>query len=111
MGNIKHIVPELFSENLIRGRGLFVCGIMKAQASLPFTPVFAALDSILKTENVQQNCPWLANIGCSTSSEGRLEGMIRYVRELWFDPINLYPGFQTVCISMTTFALRDDSGI
>jgi len=35
--NIKHIVSELFSENLIRGRGLFARSTMKAQAaSLPF---------------------------------------------------------------------------
>jgi pre-mRNA-splicing factor CWC22 len=51
VGNIKHVVPELFSENLIRGRGLFARSIMKAQAaSLPFTPVFAALVSILNTK-------------------------------------------------------------
>jgi pre-mRNA-splicing factor CWC22 len=51
VSNIKHIVPELFSENLIRGRGLFSRSIMKAQAaSLPFTPVFAALVSILNTK-------------------------------------------------------------
>ena len=31
--NIKQIVPELFSENLIRGRGLFARSIMKAQAA------------------------------------------------------------------------------
>ena len=51
VGNIKHVVPELFSENLIRGRGLFARSIMKAQAaSLPFTPVFAALVSIINTK-------------------------------------------------------------
>ncbi|KAI9629495.1 hypothetical protein KEM48_012965 [Puccinia striiformis f. sp. tritici PST-130] len=51
VGNIKFIVPELFSENLIRGRGLFVRSIMRAQASsLPFTPVFAALVSIINTK-------------------------------------------------------------
>ena len=49
--NIKQIVPELFSENLIRGRGLFARNIMKAQAtSLPFTPVFAALVAIINTK-------------------------------------------------------------
>jgi pre-mRNA-splicing factor CWC22 len=48
VGNIKHVVPELFSENLIRGRGLFSRSIIKRQAaSLPFTPVFAALVSII----------------------------------------------------------------
>lgn len=51
IANIKDVVPELFSENLIRGRGLFCRSIMKAQgASLPFTPVFAALVAILNTK-------------------------------------------------------------
>ena len=49
--NIKHIVPELFNENLIRGRGLFCRSIMKAQsASLPFTPIFAAMAAIVNTK-------------------------------------------------------------
>lgn len=49
--NIKHVVPELFSENLIRGRGLYARSIMKAQASsLPFTPIFAALTAIVNTK-------------------------------------------------------------
>lgn len=49
--NIKNIVPELFSENLIRGKGLFARSVMKAQAtSLPFTPVFACLVSIINTK-------------------------------------------------------------
>jgi pre-mRNA-splicing factor CWC22 len=51
IANIKHVVPELFAENLIRGRGLFARSVMKAQASsLPFTPVFAALVSIINTK-------------------------------------------------------------
>ncbi|KZT32743.1 MIF4G-domain-containing protein [Sistotremastrum suecicum HHB10207 ss-3] len=49
--NIKNVVPELFAENLVRGRGLFARSIMKAQAaSLPFTPVFAALVAIINTK-------------------------------------------------------------
>lgn len=49
--NIKNVIPELFSENLIRGRGLFARSIMKAQAaSLPFTPVFAALVAVINTK-------------------------------------------------------------
>jgi pre-mRNA-splicing factor CWC22 len=31
VSNIKHIVPELFGENLIRGRGLFCRSIMNTQ--------------------------------------------------------------------------------
>lgn len=49
--NIKQIVPELIQENLVRGKGLFARSIMKAQAaSLPFTPVFAALVAVINTK-------------------------------------------------------------
>ncbi|EON63193.1 hypothetical protein W97_02420 [Coniosporium apollinis CBS 100218] len=51
ISNIKSIVPELFQENLIRGRGLFCRSIMRAQqASLPFTPIFAAMVAIVNTK-------------------------------------------------------------
>ncbi|KAF9009533.1 hypothetical protein BDQ17DRAFT_1323087 [Cyathus striatus] len=51
IANIKQVVPELFQENLIRGRGLFSRSVMKAQSSsLPFTPVFAALVAIINTK-------------------------------------------------------------
>lgn len=51
IANIKQVVPELFSEDLIRGRGLFARSVMKAQASsLPFTAVFAALVAIINTK-------------------------------------------------------------
>ena len=42
---------QLFGENLIRGRGLFVRSVMRAQASsLPFTPIFASLVAIVNTK-------------------------------------------------------------
>lgn len=51
VSNIKFIVPELFGENLVRGRGLFCRSIMKAQAaSLPFTPIYATMASIVNTK-------------------------------------------------------------
>ncbi|RMY86905.1 hypothetical protein D0861_05661 [Hortaea werneckii] len=51
VSNIKDIVPELFNENLVRGRGLFCRSIMKAQAaSLPFTPVLAAMVAVVNTK-------------------------------------------------------------
>ncbi|GFZ50159.1 Pre-mRNA-splicing factor CWC22 [Saitozyma sp. JCM 24511] len=51
VSNIKHVVPELFGENIIRGKGLFARSIMRAQASsLPFTPIFAALVAIINTK-------------------------------------------------------------
>lgn len=49
--NLKQIVPELFQENLVRGKGLFCQSIMKAQAaSLPFTPIYATMVAILNTK-------------------------------------------------------------
>lgn len=49
--NIKHILPELFSENLVRGRGLLCRALMKSQVASPgFTPVYAALVSVLNTK-------------------------------------------------------------
>ncbi|KAI8333434.1 MIF4G-domain-containing protein [Chlamydoabsidia padenii] len=51
MANIKMIVPELFGENLVRGRGLFCKSIMKAQtASIPFTPIYASLVAVINTK-------------------------------------------------------------
>ncbi|ORZ36149.1 hypothetical protein BCR44DRAFT_1083411 [Catenaria anguillulae PL171] len=49
--NIKHIIPELINENLIRGRGLFCRSMIKSQAAaLPFTPVYAAVTAVLNTK-------------------------------------------------------------
>ncbi|XP_065852330.1 uncharacterized protein [Euphorbia lathyris] len=49
--NIKNIIPELFAENLIRGRGLFCRSCMKSQMASPtFTDVFSALVSVVNTK-------------------------------------------------------------
>ncbi|KAI4128792.1 MAG: hypothetical protein LQ338_002543 [Usnochroma carphineum] len=51
VSNIKHIVPELFTENLIRGRGLFCRSIMKAAASSSaFVSIYAAMAAIINTK-------------------------------------------------------------
>lgn len=49
--NIKNIIPELFSENLIRGRGLLCRACIRSQMASPrFTDVFAALASVVNTK-------------------------------------------------------------
>ncbi|VVB11549.1 unnamed protein product [Arabis nemorensis] len=49
--NIKNIIPELFAENLIRGRGLFCRSCMKSQMASPgFTDVFAALVAVINAK-------------------------------------------------------------
>jgi pre-mRNA-splicing factor CWC22 len=49
--NVKNIVPELFSENLVRGRGLFARSVMKSQMASPqFSMVFASLVAVTNTK-------------------------------------------------------------
>ena len=49
--NVKYILPEVFSENLVRGKGLLCQALMKSQvASPPFTPVYSALVSVINTK-------------------------------------------------------------
>ncbi|KAL8039983.1 hypothetical protein ABFX02_10G070800 [Erythranthe guttata] len=49
--NIKNIIPELFAENLVRGRGLFCRSCIKSQTACPrFTDVFAALVAVVNTK-------------------------------------------------------------
>jgi len=51
VSNIKNLVEELFQENLVRGRGLFVRSVIRAQMASPgFTHVFAALISIINSK-------------------------------------------------------------
>ena len=51
ISNIAYIIPEVFSENLVRGRGLFCRAIMKAQMASPsYTHVYAALVAIINTK-------------------------------------------------------------
>jgi pre-mRNA-splicing factor CWC22 len=49
--NIGIIVRELFSENIVRGRGLLCLSVMQAQTASPtFTHVYAALGSIVNSK-------------------------------------------------------------
>lgn len=49
--NIKDIIIRLFSENLIRGRGLFCRSLLKAQIASPsFTSVFASLVAVINSK-------------------------------------------------------------
>lgn len=51
VANIKNILPELFQENLVRGRGLLTRSLMKSQAASPnFTAVYAALVAVVNTK-------------------------------------------------------------
>lgn len=51
VSNVTNILPELFSENLVRGKGLFARSCMKSQMASPtFTHVFAALVAVVNTK-------------------------------------------------------------
>jgi hypothetical protein len=49
--NIKQVVFELCSEDLVRERSLFARNTMKAQASWQFTPIFAALVVVINSKS------------------------------------------------------------
>jgi len=49
--NLKNIIMELFGENIVRGKGLLVRSVMKAQMASPnFTHVYAALVAVVNTK-------------------------------------------------------------
>eukprot|EP00613_Pedinella_sp_CCMP2098_P081854 CAMPEP_0171953230 /NCGR_PEP_ID=MMETSP0993-20121228/93888_1 /TAXON_ID=483369 /ORGANISM="non described non described, Strain CCMP2098" /LENGTH=461 /DNA_ID=CAMNT_0012598845 /DNA_START=16 /DNA_END=1398 /DNA_ORIENTATION=+ len=51
VANIKELVPEIFELNLVRGRGLLVRSVMKAQLASPgFTHIYAGLVAVLNTK-------------------------------------------------------------
>ena len=51
VSNISNIIMELFTENLMRGKGLLARAIMKAQMASPtFTHVYAALLAAVNTK-------------------------------------------------------------
>ena len=53
VSNLREIVAELIRENLIRGRGLFARGLLKAQilsGAAGFTPVYAACVAVVNTK-------------------------------------------------------------
>ena len=102
MGNIKHVVLELFSKNLIRSCGLFTCSIMKAQAvSLPFTSIFAALVLIINTKLPMMGKLLLHRLISQFRRAFKRNDKVRQIIVVSY--VNLYPPFQTVCHSMTAF--------
>lgn len=49
--NIGEVLPELFQYNVVRGRGLLVKALMRAQLGSPgYTPTFAALMAVINTK-------------------------------------------------------------
>jgi len=103
VGNIKHVVPEPFSENLIRGRGLFARSTIKAQvASLPFTPAFAALVSIINTKLPMMGELLLHRLISQFRRAFKRNDKVRRIIVVSCH-VNLYPPFQAVCHPTTTF--------
>eukprot|EP00658_Telonema_sp_P-2_P058877 TRINITY_DN4747_c0_g1_i13.p1 TRINITY_DN4747_c0_g1~~TRINITY_DN4747_c0_g1_i13.p1 ORF type:complete len:793 (-),score=80.64 TRINITY_DN4747_c0_g1_i13:188-2566(-) len=51
ISNLQNCVLDLFSENLVRGRGVLAQSVMRAQIAAPeYTPVYAALLAIVNTK-------------------------------------------------------------
>jgi len=51
VGNLGHLIQEIFYENIVRGRGLFCRSAIRAQSSsTTFTNVYAAMIAIINTK-------------------------------------------------------------
>lgn len=101
IANIKQIAPELFSENLVRGRGLFARSVMKAQAaSLPFTPVFACLVAILNTKLPQVGELVLTRLISQFRRSFKRNDKVSLFAQ---QPFTTSSAAQIVCHSTTTF--------
>jgi len=51
IANIKSIIPDLFRQNLVRGKGLFARALMKAQMASPgFSHIYCALLAVVNTK-------------------------------------------------------------
>ncbi|KAI5002782.1 hypothetical protein ZWY2020_027435 [Hordeum vulgare] len=49
--NVRHVLPELLAENLVRGRGLLCRALLRSQAAYPaFTDVFAAIAVVVNSK-------------------------------------------------------------
>ncbi|KAM0853537.1 hypothetical protein ACQ4PT_051028 [Festuca glaucescens] len=49
--NIRHVLPELLAENLVRGRGLLCRALLRSQVACPaFTDVFAAVAAVVNSK-------------------------------------------------------------
>ena len=49
--NLRALLPELFAENLVRGRGLLCRALMRSQVAAPtFTPVYAGLVAVVNSK-------------------------------------------------------------
>ncbi|CAN7085887.1 unnamed protein product [Brassica oleracea var. botrytis] len=99
--NIKNIIPELFAENLIRGRGLFCRSCMKSQMASPgFTDVFAALVAVINAK-----FPEVAEL---LLKRGDINKRVQYLIEGLFDirkgkfqmiPYFVYHNAHKICVN------------
>ncbi|EXB74476.1 Pre-mRNA-splicing factor CWC22 [Morus notabilis] len=79
--NIRNIVRELISENLVRGKGLLCRSLMKSQMASPvFTDVFAALVAVIHTKFPEVSRLLLTRI-ILRSSMTSVEAAVRFVTE------------------------------
>ncbi|KAM7250011.1 hypothetical protein ACFE04_021894 [Oxalis oulophora] len=83
--NIKDIIPELFTENLIRGRGIYVRSCIKSQMASPaFTQVFASLIAIVNTKFLEIGNLLLRRLVLQLNRSYKLSGKPRFLASVKF---------------------------
>ncbi|KAK1396760.1 MI domain-containing protein [Heracleum sosnowskyi] len=110
--NIKNIVPELFSENLIRGRGLFCRAILKSQMACPgLTHVFASLVAVVNAKFPDVGHLFSRRIVLQVqkayrrNDKRRLLAAVKFLAHL----VNQQVVYQLVALELITTLLEDSS--
>ncbi|XP_062017081.1 uncharacterized protein LOC133733470 isoform X2 [Rosa rugosa] len=114
--NIKNIIPEIFAENLIRGRGLFCQSCLKSQMAYPgFTDVFAGLVAVVNTKFPQVGELLLRRIvlqlkrGFKPNDKPQLLAPVKFIAHL----VNQKVAHENIALELLTVLLENpiDDGV
>ncbi|KAK9935965.1 hypothetical protein M0R45_012835 [Rubus argutus] len=110
--NIKNIIPEILSENLVRGRGLFCRSCMKSQMASPgFTDVFAALVSVVNTKFPEVGVLLLRRLvlglkrAFKRNDKPKLSAAVKFIAHL----INQQVAHEIIALELLTVLLENPS--
>ncbi|XP_010431014.1 PREDICTED: pre-mRNA-splicing factor CWC22 homolog [Camelina sativa] len=113
--NIENVIPELFAENLIRGKGLFCCSCIKSQMASPeFTDVFAALVAVVNSKFPQVGLLLLKRVvlqlmrACACNDKHQVIAAVKFIAHL----VNQQVAKEIIALELVTLLLgnlTDDS--
>lgn len=109
VANVKNVIPELFAENLVRGRGLFCRSCIKSQIASPgFTDVFAAVAAVINSKFPQIGRLLLCRIvlqlqrAYKRNDKPRLTAAVKFVAHL----VNQQVADELIALELLTLLLE-----